>query len=255
MMMSIDINVDCGESFGNWRMGIDDQIIPMITTANIACGFHAGDPITMQRTVDYAKAAKLAVGSHPGLPDLAGFGRRVMALSPDEVYAYVLYQSGAMKSIAEAKGLALHHVKPHGAFYSMLNKDEALAKAAVRAIIDVCPKPMMYWAGPVKGKALSEVAMASGVRVVSEIYFDLGYDDNGYLVLQRGVGQVDMTVIRKRIRDYFETGEVITVSGKRIPIEAESFCVHGDGPSAMQIVHAIREIAGELGIAIAPVAA
>jgi UPF0271 protein len=254
-MKSIDINVDCGESFGNWRMGIDDRIIPLITTANVACGFHAGDPITMQRTVDYAKAAKIAVGSHPGLPDLAGFGRRVMALSPDETYAYVLYQSGALRAIAEAKGMALHHVKPHGALYSMLNKDTVLAAAAVRAIVDVCPKPLLYWAGPIKGRALPEAALAAGVRVVAEVYFDLGYDDDGFLILQRGVGAVDLAAVRKRIRDYFETGEVTSASGKRIPIAAESICVHGDGPSAIQIVESIRQIAGELGITVAPVAA
>ena len=144
MIQSIDINIDCGESFGNWRMGIDDRIIPLITTANVACGFHAGDPLTMRRTVGLAQAAEIAVGSHPGLPDLLGFGRRPIAITPDEAYAYVLYQSGALRAIVEAKGMVLHHVKPHGALYGMLTKDHALATATVRAIVDVCPQPLLY---------------------------------------------------------------------------------------------------------------
>jgi UPF0271 protein len=255
MMESIDINVDCGESFGNWRMGIDDRIIPLITTANVACGFHAGDPLTMRRTVDFAQAAKVAVGSHPGLPDLLGFGRRSIAITPDEAYAYVLYQSGALRAIVEAKGMPLHHVKPHGALYGMLNKDHALATATVRAIVDVCPRPLLYWAGPIKGRALPEAAKSAGVRVVAEVYFDLGYDDDGFLVLQRGVGEVDLALIRRRIRDYFETGEVTTISGNRLAVAAESICVHGDGPSAVQIVQLIRETAGDLGVAVAPVTA
>jgi len=251
----IDINVDCGESFGNWRMGIDERIMPLITTANAACGFHGGDPMTMLRTVDYAKAAGIVIGAHPGLPDLAGFGRRAMALSADETYACMMYQAGALRAFVEAKGLALHHLKPHGAFYGMLNNDKALAAAAVRAIRDVCPKPMLYWAGPVKGRALSEVALAEGVRLVSEVYFDLEYDDDGFLILQRGVGEVDMARTRERIRNFFQTGEVTSVSGNRVAIPAESICVHGDGPSAIPIVESIREIAGELGIALKPVSA
>jgi len=125
MMQSIDINVDCGESFGNWRMGIDERIIPLITTVNVACGFHAGDPLTMQRTVDFAQAAKVVVGSHPGLPDLLGFGRRPTPITLDEAYAYVLYQSGPLRAIVEAKGMLLHHVKPHGAVrWPMLSRRE-----------------------------------------------------------------------------------------------------------------------------------
>jgi 5-oxoprolinase (ATP-hydrolysing) subunit A len=255
LLERIDINVDCGESFGNWRMGIDDRIMPLITTANVACGFHAGDPMTMLRTVDCAKAAGAAIGTHPGLPDLAGFGRRAMALSADETYACMLYQAGALRAMVEAKGMALHHLKPHGAFYGMLNKDEALAAAAVRAILDVCSTPMLYWAGPIKGRALTEAALAAGVRVVPEVYFDLEYDDDGFLILQRGVGQVDIARTRERIRKFFLTGEITSVSGKRVAVPAESICVHGDGPSAIPIVESIRAIAGELGIVVAPVSA
>ena len=192
---------------------------------------------------------------HPGLPDLAGFGRRAMALSAEETYACMLYQAGALRAMVEAKGMALHHLKPHGAFYGMLNNDKALAAAAVRAILDVCPKPMLYWAGPIKGRALTEAALAAGVRVVPEVYFDLDYDDNGFLILQRGVSQVDLARTRERIREFFQTGEITSVSGKRLAIPAESICVHGDGPSAIPIVELIRAIAGELGIPLAPVSA
>ncbi|MBM3484975.1 MAG: LamB/YcsF family protein, partial [Alphaproteobacteria bacterium] len=185
MAKTFDINIDCGESFGNWKMGADEALMPHVTTANIACGFHAGDPMTLMKTVALAKKNNLAVGSHPGLPDLMGFGRRVMAISPDEMYAYVIYQTGALKAALEAQDMTLHHVKPHGALYRMLNTDEALAKAFVRAVIDVCPEPMMYYPAPAERFAVTKIAAAEGVDVVAELYFDLPYDDDGTIILKR----------------------------------------------------------------------
>ncbi len=254
-MPSIDINCDCGESFGNWRMGADQQIVPLITTANIACGFHAGDPITMQRTVEYVQAAGGAAGAHPGMPDLLGFGRRRMALTPEEGYAYTLYQAGALAAVLKAKGMALHHVKPHGALYGMLNEEWELAEAVCRAIIDVCPRPILYWAGPSAGRVLPEAARKAGIRLVEEAYFDLEYDAGGHLVLQRGVGSVDLNALRRKVRRFLETGEVIATTGERIKLQAESICVHGDGASSLDVVKTVREVIEEHGWRIAPVEA
>src|SRR5206468_9877246 len=137
-------NCDCGESFGNWQMGADEKLLPHLTTATVACGFHAGDPTTMMRTIRAAKTHAVAVGSHPGLPDLLGFGRRRMEITPDEAYSYILYQSGALRSMLRAQEMELHHVKVHGALYSMLIDDEELSELVVQAILDVCPNKMLY---------------------------------------------------------------------------------------------------------------
>lgn len=254
-MPAMDINCDCGEGFGNWKMGADPQIIPLITTANIACGFHAGDPLTMQRSVGYAHAAGGVVGAHPGMPDLLGFGRRRMAITPDEAYAYTLYQAGALAAVLKAKGMALHHVKPHGALYGMLNEEWDLAEAVCRAIIDVCARPMLYWAGPSAGRALPEVARKAGIRLVEEAYFDLEYDAAGRLVLQRGVGGVDLGALRRKVHHFLETGEVIAATGERIKLQAESICVHGDGASSLEVVRTVRQVIEEHGWRIAPVEA
>ncbi|MEQ8697091.1 MAG: 5-oxoprolinase subunit PxpA, partial [Bauldia litoralis] len=150
----IDINCDCGESFGNWSMGADEALMPLITTANVACGFHGGDPLVMQRTVADAHRNGVAVGAHPGLPDLVGFGRRRMDISPAEAYAAVVYQVGALKGFLAPLGMTLHHVKPHGALYGMLNDQDDLAAAVAEAIRDTCPSPLLYWPAPVERHAL-----------------------------------------------------------------------------------------------------
>ena len=173
MAGTFDINIDCGESFGNWNMGADEALMPHITTANAACGFHAGDAMTMLKTVRLAKANGVAVGAHPGLPDLLGFGRRVMAISPEELFAYVLYQGGALRAVLEAEGMTLHHLKPHGALYTMLNTDEALGEAFARAVIALCPEPMIYYPAPVERHAVTRIAADMGIDVVPELYFDL----------------------------------------------------------------------------------
>jgi UPF0271 protein len=238
---SIDINCDCGESFGNWRMGADEDLLPLLTTANVACGFHAGDPQTMMRTVNIAKANGIAVGAHPGLPDLMGFGRRKMDISADEAYAYVIYQAGALRAALNAQGLELHHVKPHGALYAMLNVDDKLAEAVAQAIIDVCPNPVLYWPEPVADKALPRAAAARGIEVIGELYVDLDYDREGRLVLQRQKTAVDLDKVRARLEEYLAGGAVTAVTGERVALEARSICIHGDGPNALAILTAVRE--------------
>jgi UPF0271 protein len=254
MAKTFDINIDCGESFGNWKMGADDALMPLVTTANVACGFHAGDPVILMKTVELARSTGAAVGSHPGLPDLMGFGRRVMAISPDELYAYTVYQTGALKGALEAKGMTLHHVKPHGALYRMLNTDEPLAKAFVQAIIDVCPAPMMYYPAPAERHVVTRVAAAAGIDVVPELYFDLPYDDDGTLVLKRSNEGADLTDTKRRLEHFLKTGEAISMKGKSFKIEARSICLHGDGPNAVDLAKTIGETLMAQGYVLKPLA-
>jgi UPF0271 protein len=255
MIKSIDINSDCGESFGNWKMGADEDLLPLITTANVACGYHAGDPATMLRTVRLAEENGVAVGSHPGLPDLMGFGRRRMAITPEEAYAYVHYQTGALRSLLEARGLALHHVKPHGALYLMLYDDDELAAAVAQAIDEACPAPMLYYPAPTAQQALPKAAAKRGIRVIGEVYFDLPYDRTGKLVLERKKKALDLDDLRRRVRDYITTGEVTAITGERVRIPAESICVHGDGPNAVEVVRTVRAVLQECGCAVEAVPA
>ena len=239
MAKTFDINIDCGESFGNWKMGADDALMPLVTTANVACGFHAGDPVTLMQTVALAKKTGTAVGSHPGLPDLMGFGRRVMAITPDELYAYVIYQSGALKGALEAHGMALHHVKPHGALYRMLNNDEPLARAFIRAVIDICPEPMIYYPAPAEQHVVTRLAAEAGIDVVPELYFDLPYGDDGTLVLKRSNAGADLADTKRRLDHFLKTSEAISMSGKTVKIAARSICLHGDGPNAVELAKTI----------------
>lgn len=253
-MRTIDINCDCGESFGNWTMGADAAIVPNVTAANVACGFHAGDPVTMLRTIALAETAGTRVGAHPGLPDLAGFGRRRMAITPEEAHAMVLYQAGALAAMLAARGLRLNHVKPHGALYLMLNEDGDLARAVARAIREVCPEPRLYWPAPVAGLALPEAARAEGIDVIPEVYFDLAYGDDGRLVLERRKGPVDLAATRARVRAFLARGTVTTVSGREIALGARSICIHGDGPNAAELLAAIREEIAAAGCGLAAAA-
>ena len=250
-MRTIDINCDCGESFGNWSLGHDAEILPNVTTANVACGFHAGDPMTMQRTIGIAQRGGTKIGAHPGLPDLLGFGRRAMAISAEEAFAYVVYQAGALKGLVEASGLALHHVKPHGALYLMLNEDLALAEAVARAICAVCEVPRLFWPAPVAGLALPEAAAKAGIDVVPEVYFDLDYDERGRLILQRKKTPVDLEAARERVREFLRSGRVTATTGAKIPLAARSICIHGDGPNAVDLLGVIRSVVAEEGWAFA----
>ena len=248
MTRSIDINCDCGESFGNWQMGADDAILPLITTANVACGFHGGDPLVMQRTVETAAANGVAVGAHPGLPDLVGFGRRKMDISPDDAYAMVVYQTGALKGFLEAKGMVLHHVKPHGALYNMLHDQEEVAAAVAEAIRDTCPVPLLYWPAPIEMHALPRAARKLGIDVVGEVYFDLGYSDEAKLIVERKKTVKDLEDISRRLRRFLAEGVVEAQSGKAIPLEAGTICVHGDGPNSVELTKAIRTVLAQEGV-------
>ena len=178
-MPSIDLNCDLGESFGAYTIGMDAEILPYITSANIACGFHAGDPSVMQKSVLLCKKYGVQVGAHPGLPDLQGFGRRKMAISPAEAEADVIYQIGALKAFCDAAGVPLHHVKPHGALYNMAAKDPELAAAICRAVKAAAPEAMLL---ALSGSEMIKAAQALGLRVCSEVFADRGYQPDGTLV-------------------------------------------------------------------------
>ena len=252
--MPVDINCDMGESFGNWNMGDDAGMMPRITTANVACGFHASDPVTMLKTVALAKTHEVVVGAHPGLPDLLGFGRRAMNITPEDAYAYVVYQTGALQASLHMHGLRLHHVKPHGAFYSLLRTDEALAAAVAEAIAGLSDHPMLYWPAPTDA-AMPVAARQKGIRVVGEIYPDLQYAPDGSLVIQRTKHETDTAFAAAQVRRYVESGKVEATDGSLIALDAESLCIHGDGPNATAVGDAVRSTLTALGCSIAPVMA
>lgn len=254
MLASMDINCDMGESFGNWQMGNDAGMMPLITTANVACGFHASDPVTMLDTVKLAAGHGIAVGSHPGLPDLLGFGRRAMNISAADAYAYVVYQTGALMAALRVHDMKLHHIKPHGAFYSVLRTDATLATAVAEAMVRIMDSPMLYWPAPLDA-AMPVAARKAGIRVVGEIYPDLQYAPDGSLVLQRAKHETDTAFAAAQVKRFVETGKVQAIDGSLLALDAESLCIHGDGPNAVEVGNAVRAALAEIGCRIAPVAA
>jgi UPF0271 protein len=252
---TIDINCDLGESFGNWRMGNDEGIMPLVTTANIACGFHGGDPLVMARTAALAREHGIAAGSHPGYPDLLGFGRRQYRLTPEEAAAYIRYQTGALAAFLDAEGLTLHHVKPHGALAFYLRDDDSVATAVADAVAGFGEPMMFYFPAPAKGVALCDELRARGVRVVGEIYPDLSYSPEGDLVIQRSKHQTDVEFAASQVRRWLADGTVETEDGGTVELEAESICVHGDGPNAIAVAEAVRGVITDAGSTIEAVGA
>ena len=245
-MAQVDLNCDLGESFGAYTIGLDDQVIPHVTSANIACGAHAGDPSVMRKTVRCAHAAGVAIGAHPGYPDLEGFGRRALAMNPHDVYASILYQVGALPAFAKAEGAKLHHVKPHGALYNAAAKDAALAQAIAQAVKDFDDQLILV------GLAGSESITAAqnvGLRTASEFFADRAYQENGTLVPRTLAGAVitdKQKAIERTLRAVKE-GVVESETGTVIPIAADTICIHGDNPAAVAFaaeIHAALEAAG-----------
>jgi UPF0271 protein len=243
----MDINCDLGESFGNWKLGADDELLPLITTASLACGFHGGDPVTMRETVATAVEHGVAVGAHPGLPDLLGFGRREMDVSPEDLRAYVVYQAGALDAFLRPRGLRLNHIKPHGVLYPMLNRDDALAGAVVDAMYEVMERPVLYWPAGSEDRALLRAARERDVRVIREFYPDSRYGDDGETVVERRREPVTADAAETALRRFLDHGQVETIGGAPLALAAESICVHGDGPHAVAIVKRVVAVLAELG--------
>lgn len=251
MARAIDINCDAGESFGNWRMGDDAAMFPHVSSASIACGFHAGDPVTLLRTVRLAREHGLAIGAHPGLPDLLGFGRRAIAVDAEDVYAYLVYQVGAVKAAAEAAGGALSYVKLHGAFASVLQTDER-ADAAVRAIKDVMPEtPTVYYTAAVEGDLWPVALKRGGVRFIGEIYPDMLYAPDGNVIVERRKHVTEPAHAAEFVTRFLRTGCVKAQDGPLVPVEADSICVHGDGPNALDVLAAVKQAVEAEGLTVA----
>ena len=250
MALKVDLNADMGESFGRWTLGDDAALMPHLTSANIATGFHGGDPHVMRRTVALALEHGVGIGAHVALPDLLGFGRRRMAVSAAELRDYVLYQAGAMAAFAEGAGGRLQHVKPHGALYTMAQGDPELAQGVADAIAELGGGVLLLLAG----KTVADAARAAGVPFVPEGYVDLDYAGDGSLVIER-VKQVrdPETMAAKAVRLVTE-GKVQTLDGSDLELEARSICVHGDAPNAPDIAGAIRRALEGAGVALTPLA-
>ncbi len=249
---SIDLNADAGESFGSWRMGMDEQLFPLMTSVNLACGFHAGDPVTMLAAVRQALRAGVAVGAHPGFADLVGFGRRDLAVSPDQVYADVVYQVGALRAVVEVAGLTLHHVKPHGALYLRMARDPESAQAVASAVRDISPTlPFVVLAG--EGGALMRAAVEeAGLPVVAEAFPDRAYLPNGQLAARATLGAVlrDPAVAAQRAVRMAVEGRVEATDGSLIELEAETLCVHGDNLESVAIATAVRSALEQAGVEV-----
>lgn len=235
---TLDLNCDMGEGFGAYKMGNDLAILDHVTSANIACGFHAGDPPTMQRVVAAALAKGVAIGAHPGFPDLQGFGRRNMQISPAEVYALVLYQVGALAGFAQAAGGRLNHVKPHGALYLMAAKDRALSDAIARAVFDFDSGLIFFG---LAGSEMIHAADALGLRSASEVFADRGYQDDGSLSSRDQAGGLieDADQSLAQVRQMLK-GSVRALSGVEVAVRADTLCLHGDQAGALDFARHIR---------------
>lgn len=248
-MYRVDLNSDLGESFGRYTLGMDEKVIPLITSANVACGYHASDPVVMEKTISMAKEAGIRVGAHPGFPDLMGFGRRNMNVTPAEAKAYTLYQLGALQAFCKAKGVTIQHVKPHGAFYNMAAKDEALSRAICEAVASFDENLIVL---ALSGGELARVAKEMGLRTALEVFADRGYEEDGSLVDRRKEGALitDEEQAISRVIRMVKEKKVTAVTGKDIPIQADSVCVHGDGEKALAFVERIRKALTQEGISI-----
>lgn len=249
MRKHVDLNSDLGESFGSYIMGMDEKVLELITSANIACGFHAGDPDVMDQTVDLALQNQVALGAHPGLPDLVGFGRRTMAITPKEAYAMMVYQIGALDAFAKAKGAKLQHVKAHGALYNMAAKDTKLAEALAESLYKVNPELILFG---LAGSEMIKAAERLQLKVAQEVFADRTYQNDGTLTPRSHPNALiteDDVAIAQVLRMVKE-GTVQSVQGENVPLKADTICVHGDGEHAISFARRIRETLISEGIEV-----
>lgn len=253
MKLQIDINCDLGESYGTFKIGDDEKVMPFITSANVACGFHAGDPITMAKTVTLAKKHNVAVGAHPGYLDLLGFGRREMQLTSEEVKNYIVYQVSALQGFAKIAGVGLQHVKPHGALYNMAAKDERLSKAIVDAVKELNHDLIIF--APPKS-VLANVAVQNELCVAYEFFADRAYNLDGSLVSRKKPSAIikEPRKITERVVKVVKEKTVLTVNGEVVNMkEVHTVCVHGDTPAALELVKTLRKGLAKANIDVKPV--
>jgi UPF0271 protein len=248
-MPTFDFNCDMGESFGAWKVGLDAEVIPFVTSANVACGFHAGDPATMRKTVALAEAHGVGIGAHPGFPDLQGFGRRNLAATPQEVRDDLVYQIGALQAFTRAK--RLQHVKPHGALYNMAVPGGDLARAVGDAVLEVDPAMVLV---VLAGSRWAEQAEGMGLRVAREAFADRALNADGTLVPRSRPGSVihdSGQVIERSVRLVTER-TVVAITGEIVPVEADTLCLHGDTPDAVGLAAALRNALERSGVVLSP---
>ncbi|MEN6411598.1 MAG: 5-oxoprolinase subunit PxpA [Veillonellales bacterium] len=246
-MARIDLNCDMGESFGVYKLGCDEEAMPYVTSINVACGFHASDPSNMLKTIRLAKKYGAAIGAHPSFPDLVGFGRRVMAASPEEIKADVIYQVGALAGLCRAEGLKLQHVKAHGALYNLAGKDPKVATAIAEAILAVDPELYMLC---LANSAMVTAAKNVGVKYVEEAFADRAYTSQGALVPRKQEGAVihDVNAVAERVLEIVANKSVTTISGEILPLCPQTVCVHGDTPGAVTMIKTIRTKLEQRGV-------
>lgn len=248
-MRWIDLNADMGESFGAYTMGNDEALLSVVSSANIACGFHAGDPSVMHRTVRWALEKGVAIGAHPGLPDLMGFGRRAMDVSPDEVYDLTLYQLGALSAFVKAEGGRLHHLKPHGALYHLAAKQRPIADAIAKAVARFDEHLVLVGQS---GSELVAAGLALGLQTASEVFADRTYQPDGSLT-PRQSSHALITDANSAARQALELalyGRVTAIDGSTLTLQADTICLHGDGPHALTFATAIRTALQDAGVQI-----
>ena len=243
MTKKMDLNSDLGESFGVYKLGLDAEVIPHITSANVACGYHAGDPAVMRKTVSLARQHGVEVGAHPGFPDLMGFGRRNMDATLEEIQDYVIYQMGALQAFVQSQGMRLQHVKPHGNLYNMAVANPKLWEAIAEAVARVDKALILVVLALAKREPLPEIGRRFGIRIAYEAFPDRAYNKDGSLVSRREKGAVieDHELVAQRALKMALEGKVIAMDGTEIDLKADTLCVHGDNPSAVQMVKRIRE--------------
>jgi len=248
MSPSIDLNADLGEGFGHYQIGNDAELLSVVSSANIACGFHAGDPVIMRETVATASTRGVAIGAHPGYPDLMGFGRRELGASPDEIRAYVVYQVGALRAVCEAQGTRLRYVKAHGAMYNRGAADPTVAAAIAGAVRAVDPTLVMLG---LAGSALIEAGRAAGLQTASEAFADRAYKSDGSLVPRSEAGAVlhSIEAVEQGVR-LARDGRVRAVGGRDLEVRVDSICVHGDTPGAIELIRALRAAMSREGITV-----
>jgi UPF0271 protein len=253
-LKAIDLNSDVGESFGNYKLGLDEDVIPLISSANIACGYHAGDPAVMRQTVALARTHGVGLGAHPGLPDLVGFGRRNMDVTLEEIRDFVTYQIGALQAVAALQGARLQHVKPHGALYNMAVKTPEIWGAVAEVMAKLDERLILFvLAGPDR-QELQAIGRRRGIRIAFEFFADRAYNSDGTLVSRKLPGAVihDNDVVAAKVVKLVKEGKVKTVDGSEIELQAETICVHGDNPKAVALVRQIRETLDAAGVAVKP---
>jgi UPF0271 protein len=249
MAIEIDLNCDMGESFGIYKIGNDEEMMKHVTSISIGCGFHAGDPHVMRKTVNLAKRYGVAVGAHPGYPDLIGFGRRRLEVTPEEAKDYILYQVGALKAFCQAADIELQHVKPHGQLYNMAWKDEGLARGIVEAVREIKPEPIFL---ALYNTIPSPMAQSMGVRVVGELYADLDYAPDGTTFIKKVHGEIDPEATVKKVLKMVLEGKVTASDGREIEVKGKSICFHGDNPRGPEIAQKVRKELEKNGVRILP---